>query len=70
MNKTILIIEDELKITFLLRDYLKTEGIVASIEILERGLKENGFKDTGKEKITLEIQSVKFFKQFVILKFL
>ena len=25
--------------------------------------------DTGKEKITLEIESVKFFKQFVILKF-
>ena len=26
MNKTILIIEDELKIRFLLRDYLKAEG--------------------------------------------
>jgi DNA-binding response OmpR family regulator len=26
MNKTILIIEDELKIRFLLRDYLKSEG--------------------------------------------
>ncbi|MCM1325659.1 MAG: ribosome maturation factor RimM [Bacteroidales bacterium] len=25
--------------------------------------------DTGKEKITLEIEGVKFFKQFVILKF-
>lgn len=25
--------------------------------------------DTGKEKIELEVQSVKFFKQFVILKF-
>ncbi|MBR1701307.1 MAG: 16S rRNA processing protein RimM [Lachnospiraceae bacterium] len=25
--------------------------------------------DTGKEKVTLEIESVKFFKQFVILKF-
>ena len=25
--------------------------------------------DTGKEKLTLEIESVKFFKQFVILKF-
>ena len=25
--------------------------------------------DTGKEQITLEIESVKFFKQFVILKF-
>ena len=25
--------------------------------------------DTGKEKITLEIESVKFFKQFAILKF-
>ena len=25
--------------------------------------------DTGKEKLSLEIQSVKFFKQFVILKF-
>lgn len=27
------------------------------------------FLDTGREKISLEIQSVKFFKQFVILKF-
>ena len=25
--------------------------------------------DTGKEKITLEVEGVKFFKQFVILKF-
>lgn len=25
--------------------------------------------DTGKERVTLEIESVKFFKQFVILKF-
>ena len=25
--------------------------------------------DTGKEKVTLEIEGVKFFKQFVILKF-
>ncbi len=27
------------------------------------------FLDTGKEKLKLQIQSVKFFKQFVILKF-
>ncbi len=27
------------------------------------------FLDTGKETLTLEIQNVKFFKQFVILKF-
>lgn len=30
---------------------------------------ENVFLDTGKEELLLEIQSVKFFKQFVILKF-
>ena len=27
------------------------------------------FVDTGKERVTLEIEGVKFFKQFVILKF-
>jgi len=30
---------------------------------------KNVILDTGKEKLTLEIASVKFFKQFVILKF-
>ena len=29
----------------------------------------NVLLDTGKERIALEIQSVKFFRQFVILKF-
>ncbi|MBQ7943902.1 MAG: 16S rRNA processing protein RimM, partial [Lachnospiraceae bacterium] len=33
------------------------------------GLNKETILDTGKEKITLEIESVKFFKQFVILKF-
>ena len=39
-----------------------------NIDLCIKKLKET-ILDTGKEKITLEIEGVKFFKQFVILKF-
>ena len=53
-----------------------THGIRGEVKVFPTTDDANRFKklkevilDTGKEKITLEIQSVKFFKQFVILKF-
>lgn len=54
----------------------QTHGIKGEVKVFPTTDDMNRFKklketilDTGKEKITLEIESVKFFKQFVILKF-
>ena len=53
-----------------------THGIKGEVKVFPTTNDEKRFKklkevllDTGKEKICLEIESVKFFKQFVILKF-
>lgn len=53
-----------------------THGIRGEVKVFPTTDDINRFKklkevvlDTGKEQITLEIQSVKFFKQMVILKF-
>lgn len=53
-----------------------THGIRGEVKVFPTTDDPNRFKklkevvlDTGKERLTLEIQSVKFFKQFVILKF-
>ena len=53
-----------------------THGIRGEVKVFPTTDDVNRFKklkevvlDTGKEKIILEIQGVKFFKQFVILKF-
>lgn len=53
-----------------------THGIRGEVKVYPTTDDVNRFKklkdiilDTGKEHITLEIESVKFFKQFVILKF-
>lgn len=53
-----------------------THGIRGEVKVFPTTDDPNRFKklkevvlDTGKEQLTLEIQSVKFFKQFVILKF-
>ena len=54
MNKTILIIEDELKIRFLLRDYLKSEGL----NVLEASDGDEGifvFKNNKIDLILLDI---------------
>lgn len=58
MNKTILIIEDELKIRFLLRDYLKTEGF----NVLEASDGDEGlfvFKSNKVDLILLDIMMPK-----------
>jgi len=54
----------------------KTHGVHGEIKVFPMTDDVNRFKklkttilDTGKEKIELEIEGVKFFKQFVILKF-
>lgn len=54
----------------------QTHGIRGEVKVFPTTDDPNRFKklkevilDTGKEKITLEIEGVKFFKQFVILKF-
>lgn len=54
----------------------QTHGIRGEVKVFPTTDDVNRFKklketvlDTGKEKITLEIEGVKFFKQFVILKF-
>lgn len=51
-------------------------GIKGEVKVFPTTDDPNRFKklkevllDTGKEKLSLEIESVKFFKQFVILKF-
>ena len=53
-----------------------THGLKGEVKVFPTTDDVNRFKklkqvilDTGKEKMPLEIQSVKFFKQFVILKF-
>lgn len=53
-----------------------THGIKGEVKVFPTTDDINRFKelkevilDTGKEKLTLKIQGVKFFKQFVILKF-
>lgn len=53
-----------------------THGIRGEVKVFPTTDDVNRFKklkkvilDTGREQMTLEIQSVKFFKQFVILKF-
>lgn len=53
-----------------------THGIKGEVKVFPTTDDVNRFKklkevvlDTGKEQITLQIQGVKFFKQFVILKF-
>lgn len=53
-----------------------THGVRGEVKVFPTTDDSNRFKrlkevilDTGKEQITLEIESVKFFKQFVILKF-
>ncbi|MDE7445607.1 MAG: ribosome maturation factor RimM [Lachnospiraceae bacterium] len=53
-----------------------THGIKGEVKVFPTTNDAKRFKrlkevllDTGKEKICLEIESVKFFKQFVILKF-
>lgn len=53
-----------------------THGIRGEVKVFPTTDDVNRFKqlktvylDTGKEQITLEIQGVKFFKQFAILKF-
>ena len=58
MNKTILIIEDELKIRFLLRDYLKTENF----NVLEASDGDEGlvvFKNNKVDLILLDIMMPK-----------
>lgn len=58
MSKTILIIEDELKIRFLLRDYLKAEGF----NVLEASDGDEGlfvFKNTKVDLILLDIMMPK-----------
>lgn len=54
----------------------QTHGVRGEVKVFPTTDDVNRFKklkqvilDTGKEKMPLEIQSVKFFKQFVILKF-
>ena len=54
----------------------QTHGIRGEVKVFPTTDDAKRFKklkevilDTGKEKVTLEIESVKFFKQFVILKF-
>lgn len=54
----------------------QTHGIRGEVKVFPTTDDVNRFKklketilDTGKEKITLEIEGVKFFKQYVILKF-
>lgn len=54
----------------------QTHGIRGEVKVFPTTDDVNRFKklkqvilDTGKEKMTLEIEGVKFFKQFVILKF-
>ena len=54
----------------------QTHGIKGEVKVFPTTDDVRRFKklketilDTGKEKITLEIESLKFFKQFVILKF-
>lgn len=54
----------------------QTHGVRGEVKVFPTTDDVNRFKklkqvilDTGKETIPLEIQSVKFFKQFVILKF-
>lgn len=53
-----------------------THGVRGEVKVFPTTDDANRFKklkevilDTGKEQITLEIEGVKFFKQFVILKF-
>lgn len=53
-----------------------THGVRGEVKVFPTTDDKNRFKklkevllDTGKEKITLQIEGVKFFKQFVILKF-
>lgn len=53
-----------------------THGIKGEVKVFPTTDDSNRFKklkevilDTGKEQITLKIEGVKFFKQFVILKF-
>lgn len=53
-----------------------THGVKGEVKVFPTTDDTNRFKklrevilDTGKEKITLEIEGVKFFKQMVILKF-
>ena len=54
----------------------QTHGIRGEVKVFPTTDDVNRFKklketilDAGKEKITLEVEGVKFFKQFVILKF-
>ena len=54
----------------------QTHGIKGEVKVFPTTDDVNRFKklkevilDTGKEKINLEVEGVKFFKQFVILKF-
>lgn len=54
----------------------QTHGLRGEVKVFPMTDDVNRFKelkevilDTGKEKITLEIEGVKFFKQFAILKF-
>lgn len=54
----------------------QTHGIKGEVKVFPTTDDVNRFKklkevilDTGREKLTLEIEGVKFFKQFVILKF-
>ena len=54
MNKTILIIEDELKIRFLLRDYLKSEGF----NVLEASDGDEGIFVFKNNKIDLNSNNV------------
>ena len=56
MNKTILIIEDELKIRFLLRDYLKSEGF----NVLEASDGDEGifvFKNNNKDELEVALKN-------------
>ncbi len=53
-----------------------THGVKGEVKVFPTTDDPNRFKrlkevilDTGKEELTLEIEGVKFFKQFVILKF-
>lgn len=53
-----------------------THGLKGEVKVFPTTDDKNRFKDlkevildTGKEKLNIEIQGVKFFKQFVILKF-
>ena len=54
----------------------QTHGIRGEVKVFPATDDVNRFKklkevilDTGKERLTMEIESVKFFKQYVILKF-